>query len=131
MTVRVLLLLVGVLHLANGATMLVAPMSWYAAVPGVVGTGPFNHHFILDVGMAFIASGGLLTLGARANSSAASFAIAGASWPILHALIHVTGWLTSGFPSAPPAIFSEVVGVAALAVLGGVLAWFRTKGEPT
>ena len=131
MMVRTLLLSLGVLHIANGAVMLVAPMSWYEAVPGVSGTGPYNHHFILDVGMAFIASGGLLALGARTGALAASFAVSGASWPILHALIHIAGWLTSGFPSEPPMIFSEVFGVVALAALGGVLAWFRMKGEAT
>ena len=127
--VRILLLSLGVLHLANGVVMLAAPMSWYQAVPGVSGTGPFNHHFILDVGMAFIASGGLLALGARPGASAASFAVSGASWPILHALVHIASWFTSGFPSEPPMIFSEVFGVVALATLGGVLAWFRIKGE--
>ncbi len=131
MTVRILLLLVGVLHVVNGAAMLIAPMNWYAAVPGVTSTGPFNHHFILDIGMAFIASGAMLALGARLNASAASFAVAGASWPILHALIHVTSWFTAGFPSEPRVAFSEAVGVVAVAVLGGVLAWFRMKGEPT
>jgi hypothetical protein len=129
--IRILLLLLGILHLGNGAAMLVAPKNSYEAVPGVAATAPFNHHINLDDGMAFIASGGLLVLGARTSSSAASFAIAGASWPILHALIHVTGWFTSGFPSAPRVAFSEVVGVVALALLGAVLAWFRSKGEPT
>jgi len=129
MIVRTLLVLLGVLHLANGAAMLIAPISWYEAVPGVTGTGPFNQHFILDIGMAFVASGSLLALGARNGAFAAAFAIAGASWPILHALIHITGWLTSGFPTEPRIMFSEVVGVVALAALGGVLAWFRTKGE--
>ena len=129
MVVRALLLLLGVLHLANGAAMLITPMNWYEAVPGVTGTGPFNHHFVLDIGMAFVASGGLLASGARAGLSAASFAAAGAVWPILHALIHIAGWLTSGFPSQPQVAFSEVVGVVALAVLGGALAWFRMKGE--
>jgi hypothetical protein len=131
MIARTLLLLLGAVHLANGAAMLIAPMSWYETVPGVTGTGPFNHHFILDVGMAFIASGSLLALGARAGVSAPAFAIAGASWPILHALIHIAGWFTSGFPSEPRNIFSDAVGVVALAVLGGVLAWFRMKGETT
>src|SRR5215472_16137559 len=129
MIVRALLLLLGALHLVNGAAMLLAPMNWYEAVPGVAGTGPFNHHFILDVGMAFIASGGLVALRSRLPPSAASFADAGASWPILHALIHVTSWFTSGFPSEPRVIFSDVFGVVALAALGGVLAWFRMKGE--
>jgi hypothetical protein len=111
--------------------MLTAPEGWYAAIPGVAMTGPFNHHFILDVGMAFVASGGFLVLGVRGNASAAVFAVAGATWPILHALIHITGWITGGFPSEPQMIVSEVVGVVGLAVLGGVLAWLRTKGQAT
>lgn len=131
MVVRALLLLLGGFHLANGTAMLIAPTSWYEAVPGVTGTGPFNHHFVLDAGMAFIASGSLLALGARTAASAASFAIAGAAWPILHALVHITGWLTSGFPTEPRIVFSEVIGVVALAALGGALAWFRTRGDPT
>ena len=131
MIARTLLLLLGIFHFANGAAMLIAPTRWYEAVPGVTATGPFNHHFILDVGMAFIASGSLLALGARTGGSAPAFAIAGASWPILHALIHIAGWFTSGFPSEPRIIFSDAIGVVALAVLGGVLAWFRMKGETT
>jgi hypothetical protein len=79
--------------------------------------------------MAFIASGGLLALGARAGLASASFAVAGAVWPILHALIHIAGWFTSGFPAEPRLIFSEIVGVVALAALGGVLAGIRMKGE--
>jgi len=129
MVARILLLLLGGLYLANGAAMLIAPMNWYEAVPGVTGTGPFNHHFILDIGMAFITSGGLLALGARAGLASASLAVAGAAWPILHALIHIAGWFTSGFPAEPRLIFSEVVGVVALAALGGVLAGIRVKGE--
>ena len=39
----------------NGAMMLVAPGPWYEAVPGVTGTGPFNSHFIRDIGAAYLA----------------------------------------------------------------------------
>lgn len=129
MIVRALLLLLGLFHITNGLYMLVAPMAWYGAVPGVTATGPFNHHFILDIGMAFLASGGLLALGARKTASAGSFAIAGATWPVLHALIHISGWFMDGFPNRASVAVSEVVGVVTLAALGGVLAWLRLKGE--
>lgn len=46
MAVRAMLLILGVFHLANGAFMLAAPHAWYMAVPGVVDTGPLNHHFL-------------------------------------------------------------------------------------
>jgi hypothetical protein len=130
MIVRALLLLVGLLQAANGLAMLVAPMMWYETTPGVAAIGPFNHHFILDIGMAFIASGSLLALGARAGRSAAQYAIAGAIFPILHAFIHIAGWF-EGFPSQTSIIFTEVIGVAVLSALGGVLAFLRLKGEVT
>lgn len=126
MIVRVLLVVLGLFHIANGLFMLAAPSDWYAAVPGVTLTGPFNAHFILDIGMAFIASGAGLILGARAGS--ALLACAGAAWPALHALIHVHGWIMHGI--APGTELSEIVGVAGLAALGVVLAWLRLKGEP-
>jgi hypothetical protein len=34
--------------------MLFAGPFWYASVPGASGTGPFNPHFVQDIGVAFI-----------------------------------------------------------------------------
>jgi hypothetical protein len=130
MIVRALLVLLGLLHIVNGAFMLLAPGVWYTMVPGVIDTGPMNQHFVYDVGMAFVASGAMLALGARAATGAATFAIAGATWPALHALIHIWGWLTMGFPSDRQAAISEAVAVAGLGLLGVALAWLRAKGEP-
>ncbi len=130
MTVRLLLVVLGLFHILNGLAMLAAPETWYALVPGVTGTGPANGHFIRDIGMAFVASGAMLALGARAGRAAAALAGAGAAWPALHALIHIWSWLTMGFPSDPPVAISEAAGVAGFAVLGVILAWLRTRGEP-
>jgi hypothetical protein len=39
--------------IANGVWMLFAPESWYYHLPaGVPDTGPFNHHFVQDIGAA-------------------------------------------------------------------------------
>jgi hypothetical protein len=129
MIVRALLVLLGVFHIVNGLFMLIAPAEWYASVPGVTATGPFNPHFILDIGMAFVASGAGLILGARRGTNAAILACAGAAWPALHALIHVDGWLMHDFPTDTKIAVSEVVGVVGLAALGVVLAWLRSRGE--
>jgi len=129
MWLRILLVLVGLGHLINGAWMLVNPDTWYASVPGVVQTGPLNHHFVQDIGMAFVASGGLLIAGASTLRHAAAFAISGAVWPILHSTIHLAGWLMHGLPSDGTRLFTELVGVAGVSGLGGVLAWWRAKGE--
>jgi hypothetical protein len=128
MILRVLLVVLGLLHIANGLHMLIAPADWYATIPGVTMTGPFNPHFILDIGMAFVASGAGLVLGARNAPGAAMLAAAGATWPALHALIHISGWLMHGFPSDSRIAVSEAVGVVGLAALGVALAWLRLRG---
>jgi hypothetical protein len=97
MITRLTLVILGLFHTANGAWMVLAPMSWYAAVPGVAESGPLNHHFVADIGLAFIASGAGLVFGARTGAGA--FALAGATWPVLHALLHMWGWLQHGFPA--------------------------------
>jgi hypothetical protein len=39
---------------ANGLFMLISPAKWYFAVPGVTTTGPFNQHFVRDIGLIFL-----------------------------------------------------------------------------
>ncbi|HUO92365.1 MAG TPA: hypothetical protein VMU22_05550 [Rhizomicrobium sp.] len=124
-----MLLILGLFHLGNGLWMLAAPMPWYAAVPGVSLTGPANHHFIADIGLAFAASGAGLMLGARGGIRAAAWAAAGAAWPALHALLHIWGWFAHGFPTAGPVIVSEVMGVVGIGALGVALAFARNQQE--
>ena len=129
MTIRILLVLLGLIHLSTGLWMLADPMGWYAAVPGVILTGPANHHFISDIGLAFIASGAGLCFAIGAGLRNAVFALAGSTWPMLHALLHIYGWFAYGFPSDSRVAFAEVVGVVAVSVLGFVLAWTNARRE--
>jgi hypothetical protein len=129
MTIRLLLALLGTVQGANGLAMLAAPVGWYAATPGVAMTGPFNSHFVRDIGLIFLASGAALMLGARKGRDAAVLAAAGAAWPAMHALLHVYGWITHGFPADPATAVTEAVGVVLAAALGAALAWFRMKRE--
>ena len=72
----------------NGLMMLSAGPSWYANVPGAAETGPYNPHFIQDIGAAFLVAG--LALGARAWRPAYwPAAVAGAAFLAAHALIHL------------------------------------------
>lgn len=124
---RLILVIIGAFHLVNGVWMLVAPMSWYAAIPGVSMTGPINGHFVADIGLAFVASGAGLVVGAR--KGLAAFALAGATWPILHALLHIWGWFVHGFPQQTDVAVSEVVGVVLVGVLGALAAYFHARKE--
>lgn len=81
-------LLLGITTGANGLLMLFAPEAWYWAVPGVTTTGPFNQHFIRDIGLIFILlSAALLTGVARPDLRALLWS-GTAIWLSGHALFH-------------------------------------------
>lgn len=42
---------------ANGLFMLASPARWYFSVPGVTDSGPFNQHFVPDIGLIFLLIG--------------------------------------------------------------------------
>jgi hypothetical protein len=127
MVVRLLLAVLGAFHLANGLAMLFAPSAWAAAVVHLGAPDHLHFHFIADIGMAFAASGAGLLLGARKGTTAAAFAIAGATWPFLHALIHAREWIMRGPPAATGDLVSEGVAVILVGVLGVALAWMRSR----
>lgn len=80
--------LLGLGGAANGVFMLAAPALWYDSVPGLPHTGPFNPHFVADVGVAYlVASLALIARSWRPRYWPA--AIAGAAFMVGHAIIHV------------------------------------------
>ena len=129
MIMRLALVLLGFFHLVNGLVMLVAPDQWYAMVPGVVQSGPMNHHFIADIGMAFLASGAGMLMAWRTGAAAAAFALAGATFPALNALIHVWEWIADGIPADPQRMASDAILVMVVSFLGLALAWMRARQE--
>lgn len=87
---RSLLALVAAMTAANGATMLFDGQGWYAAVPGVQDTGPYNPHFVADIGLAFlVAAGGLAAAVWRPALWPA--AVTGAAFLAAHAGLHLIG----------------------------------------
>ena len=83
-----LAVVLGVASLANGVFMLVAPEDWYFAVPGVTTTGPFNQHFIRDIGLIFLLLGAGLLIGAARPRVRPLLWTAAAVWLSGHALFH-------------------------------------------
>ncbi len=126
---RTILIILAVFHLANGLSMVAAPMDWYAAVPGVADTGPFNHHFVIDIGLAFMTSGGLMLAGSRAGGSRSNFALAGAILPALHAALHLWTWITGSVPADTKILILEAFGVMVPGLLGLPVAWRRVHAE--
>lgn len=121
-----LLLVLGLGFLANGLFMLAAPMPWYELVPGVKGTGPFNIHFIRDIGCAYAVAGACM-LWLQRDLRAWPAALAAGAFLGLHALLHVYEALTRGAvePAHLASDFALVVLPAALALW---LAWRARKG---
>lgn len=81
-------ILLGIGAIANGVFMLVSPANWYFAVPGVTTTGPFNQHFVRDIGLIFIGVGAAFLLGAIRPVYRTVAWGAAAVWLSGHALFH-------------------------------------------
>ena len=86
---RIIAAILAVPNVANGLMMLFAGPFWYQSVPGAAETGPFNPHFVQDIGAAFLVSG--LALAVRAWRPVYwPAAVAGAGFLAAHGLIHLT-----------------------------------------
>ena len=73
----------------NGVVMLFAGLWWYGAVPGVTATGPYNPHFVRDIGAAYLVTAGGLAAYAWRPREAWPALAASAAFLTLHAGIHV------------------------------------------
>ena len=82
-------MLLGVAMIANGVFMLVSPEGWYLAVPGVTSTGPFNQHFVCDIGLIFLLLGGAFLAGAALPHVRVLLWAAPSIWLTGHALFHL------------------------------------------
>jgi hypothetical protein len=116
----------GILAIFNGAdglVMLFAGPFWWEQVPGVSDTGPFNPHFVEDVGAAYLAAA--LGLAARALWPRAwPAAMAGAVFLAMHALIHL-GMIAGGHDHHAASNLAAIVVPAILALYAA----FPSKGE--
>jgi len=95
-----ILMVLGIGMVANALWMLAGPMHWYTELPAAVpDTGPFNPHFVRDIGCAFLAAGFALVWAAR--SERARFPLAATALVFLgaHALLHIYDTAVGNLPS--------------------------------
>jgi len=116
--------LLGLGAVANGLVMLAAPAGWYAAVPGVTTTGPFNQHFIRDIGLIFLLVGAAYLWGVARPATRVALWGAASFWLTGHALFHL--WEVAVGICGPSAIARDFPAVTLPAILGiGITIWAR------
>ena len=82
--------ILGVGTLANALWMLAGPMHWYTDLPAAVpDTGPFNPHFVRDIGCAFLTVGAALLWAAWSERYRLPLAAVAALFLAAHALLHI------------------------------------------
>jgi hypothetical protein len=114
--------LMGVLALANGSYMLAAPILWYLSVPGVTTTGPFNQHFIRDIGLIFLLIGTMLLAGAARPASRILLWALPTFWLCGHALFH--WWEVAVGISAHSALARDFLAVTLPSLIGLLITWW-------
>lgn len=94
-----LCLALGVGSLANALWMLAGPMHWYTDLPAAVpDTGPFNPHFVRDIGCAFLTVGVALVWAAFAAALRRPLLAVAALFFAAHALLHVYDTVAGNLP---------------------------------
>ena len=113
----------------NGLDMLLRPLAWYHSLASVEHTGPFNGHFVRDIGVAYLASA--LGIGMAAWRTDWLIPAGGVALTFLgvHAGLHVVEW-GQGHATALHAGWVDNVGVYLPPML--LLLWilFGTREKP-
>lgn len=124
---RALAYFLGITNGVNAIWMLLNPLGWYAAIPGVTGTGPANVHFIRDIGCAFLATALSLIWLAISPRLAWPAAMIGGGFLVLHALVHV--WDAMAGREHAHQLLGELLPVFLPGILAVWLAWSARRAE--
>ena len=106
----------GILLLGNGVFMTINPESWYWMVPGVPDRGPFNQHFIRDIGFIYVLIGASYTVGAVYAQHRLQLWLLPTAWLVMHAIFHV--WEVVVGICGPESLIEDFGGVTLPALLG-------------
>lgn len=116
----VVAVLLAIVLAANGGYMLANPGDWYLAVPGVADTGPFNPHFVRDIGFIYLLTGAALLLGVYVPDQRPGLWGLSAAWHLSHAAFHV--WEVVVGICGPEALLRDFAGVTLPGILMLVIA---------
>jgi hypothetical protein len=121
-------IVMGLAALANGIFMLALPENWYFAVPGVTTTGPYNQHFIRDIGLVFVFIGAAFLVGVKRPQYRIVLWAASTLWLGAHALFHY--WEVAVGICAPSVLLRDFPAVTLPALIGASLTlWAMRNGR--
>jgi len=115
---RILYLIFGLMALVNGVWMLASPESWYTGLPASVpDTGPYNGHFIRDLGVVFIIiAGGFCWCAWRVDRSRPVLIVI-ALFYLGHAIVHLLDLISGRLPHSHWSIDTPAVFLPALIMI--------------
>jgi len=119
---KLIYLIFGLLSLVNGAWMLLFPLSWYTDLPAAVpNTGPFNPHFVRDLGVVFLIAAFAFGWSALNIDRSRPVHLALAAFFTGHALIHLADIVVGRLPHSHwridlPGVFVPALLMIVLAV---------------
>lgn len=120
-----LALLLGLAALVNGTFMTLAPEAWYWLVPGVPERGPFNQHFLRDIGINYMLIGAAFVCGALYPRQRLPLWAVPTAWLVGHALFHI--WEVLVGICGPASLLEDFAGVTLPALLALGLLCHGTK----
>ncbi|NYT41453.1 hypothetical protein HZY97_11840 [Sphingomonas sp. R-74633] len=118
-------MLLGVGGIENGLYMLISPTGWYFAVPGVTTTGPFNQHFIRDIGIIFLFIGAAFLTGTFRREMRLVLWGGATLWLACHALFHL--WEVAAGICGPAVLLRDFPAVTLPALIGAGLTLFALR----
>ena len=115
MLIRVLSALLGAFNLANGLFAVLLPRTWFIQAPGAADTGPFNPHFVTDIGLGFTAAG-IAFLAFAWRPRYRLLALGASGFVVLHALFHLTNLVSDHHAYAGVDLWITLLAFAGLAL---------------
>ena len=121
-------IVLGLAAIANGLFMLASPEAWYFAVPGVTTTGPFNQHFVRDIGLVYLLAGAAFLTGVAKPRYRSLLWALPTLWLSGHALFHF--WEVAAGISEHSALGRDFAAVTLPAIIGLVLTLRAANQSP-
>jgi len=121
-------IVLGLAAIANGLFMLASPEAWYFAVPGVTTTGPFNQHFVRDIGLVYLLAGAAFLTGVAKPRYRLLLWALPTLWLSGHALFHF--WEVAAGISEHSALGRDFAAVTLPAIIGLVLTLWAANQRP-